>query len=574
MPTKAIRGIGASAGIAIGPVFRYEIEKVVVDRRQADDVDVEIAHLEAALLQARQEVQALIAQAQKEVGAGEASIFEAHEMFLDDPELLQLVKTGIETEHHTAEYAWYEGIEHYAAQLRAIGDEYLSARAADVEDVGQRVLRILHGTKGQTTELAEPSVIVATDLTPSDTVTLDKRKVVAFCMAKGGSTSHAVILSRALGIPAIVGLGEELNQLHNGIQVIVDGTAGEVLIEPDTATIAKYSRQAQLLSQVREDAFKSTHQPANTLDGMRVEVVANIGNLENAAEALEYGAEGVGLLRTEFLFLDREAAPDEDEQTAVYRSIMDLMEQRPVVVRTLDIGGDKPAPYLGMPQEMNPFLGVRGVRLSLAKPEVFQVQLRALLRASQGHNLKIMFPMIATREEIQAAREQIAQAEASLEAQGVGYAQKFEIGIMVEIPSAAVMADILAGDVDFFSIGTNDLAQYTMAADRTNAKVTTLADALHPSVLRLIRMVIEAAHARGKWVGLCGELAGDPLAAPVLLGLGLDEFSMTSRAVPLIKQAIRHYTIAEAREIARQALSLGSAAEVRNYLASVAQQHA
>ena len=573
MRTKTIRGMGASEGIAIGPVFRYEAHGLVVDQRQVDDVQHELARLNAALAQARQELQRLSVQAQADIGASEAGIFEAHAMFLDDPELLQRVQATIETQQANAEYAWQEGTEHYVAALRAIGDEYLSARAVDVKDVAQRVLRILQGGGVQTITLEEPVVIVANDLTPSDTVTLDKTKVLAFCTAEGGPTSHVAILAKALGIPAVVGLGEEASQLSNAGRVIVDGIAGEVLIEPDMATVASCRQRAESLSRKRNEALKTASEPALTLDGVPIEIVANIGTPEEAVEAPHYGAEGVGLLRTEFLFMERETAPDEDEQTAAYQSILQTMGQRSVVVRTLDIGGDKPASYLKMHPEMNPFLGVRGVRLSLAHPDLFQIQLRALLRAGAGHNLKIMFPMVATLEEVYAVRKQLEQARATLEARSADYVRKFEVGIMVEVPSAAVMADVLASApeaVDFFSIGTNDLAQYTLAADRTNTGVGKLADALHPSVLRLIRMVIEAAHARGKWVGLCGELAGNPLAAPVLLGLGLDEFSMTAKAVPLIKQVIRRFSDTEARNIAERALALGNATEVRAYLASVA----
>jgi phosphotransferase system enzyme I (PtsI) len=566
MTMQTIRGIGASTGIAIGPVFRYEKQEQRVQERHVDDCSAEQARLDTALAQAKSEIQALAARSRQEVGSSNASIFEAHEQFLSDPELLEQVRVAINTRHINADYAWKEGIEQFAANLRSLGDEYLAARAVDVEDVPRRVIRILHDIGEQTARLEEPSVIVATELTPSDTVTLDKRLVLAFCAARGGATSHVAILAKALGIPAIVGLGAVADQLHSGAQVIVNGTTGELLIEPDEATIAGYRQQARVSAQSQLEAQEKAREPAITADGKRVEVVAKIGSPSDAVDALAYGAEGVGLLRTEFLFLNRDTPPDEDEQVAVYSAIMETMGSRPVVIRTLDIGGDKPAPYLAMPAEMNPFLGVHGLRLSLAHPDVFQVQLRALLRAGQGHNLKIMFPMVATRAEVLAAREQIASARAALAERGAKYTQQCEIGIMVEVPSAALMADVLAGVVDFFSIGTNDLSQYTLAADRTNTAITSLADALHPSVLRLIHTVIEAAHAQGKWVGLCGELAGDPLAAPVLLGLGLDEFSMTARSIPRVKQALRNSTLAQASEIALHVLALGDAGEVRTYL--------
>ncbi|GHO95247.1 hypothetical protein KSF_052950 [Reticulibacter mediterranei] len=390
--------------------------------------------------------------------------------------------------------------------------------------------------------------------------------MLAFCTSSGGPTSHVAILSKALGIPAVVGLGDDIRHLDNDTLVIVDGTHGTVLIEPNAATIAQYQQRINAHSQRQQEALKYAHQPATTLDGKRIEIAANLGGPAEAKAALEYGAEGVGLLRTEFLFLNRDAAPDEEEQTAVYREIMQGMGQHPVVARTLDIGGDKPASYLQLPVEMNPFLGIRGLRLTLMLPELFQTQLRALLRAGAGHHLKIMFPMVTSCEEIHQARYYIEQARADLSARSIEAATYCEIGIMVEVPAAALIADRLAEVVDFFSIGTNDLAQYTLAADRTNTSVTGLADALHPAVLRLIQMVIEAARPHHRWVGICGELAGDTLATPVLLGLGLDELSMNALAIPLVKQAIRRYTSVEARSIATHALALDSAAEVHAYL--------
>lgn len=570
MLPKMLHGTSASEGIVVGPVFFYERRSLVVERLQVADPAFELGRLQTALTQARQELQQLSAQTQVDIGASEAEIFEAQALFLGDPELLQKVHLTIESQQVNAEYAWRKETEQYVLALRIIEDEYLSARADDVEDVSQRLLRVLQGVDAETTMPDEPVVVVARDLTPSDTVMFDKTKVLAFCVATGGPTSHAAILAKALGIPAIVGLGEEVSQLVAGTQVIVDGGSGEILVEPDTATVASYLQRAQILAQGHLEAFKSADQPAITLDGVRKEIVANVGSPEDAQEALQYGAEGVGLLRTEFLFLERETAPDEDRQTAIYRTIFQTMEQRPVVVRTLDIGGDKPAPYLSLLPEMNPFLGVRGIRLALAHLDLFQTQLRALLRAAHGHNIKIMFPMVATSEEIFLVRAQLEQAQAALEQKHADYAQTIEVGIMIEVPSAALMADRLAEEVDFFSIGTNDLAQYTLASDRTNGSVSKLADALHPAVLRLIRMVIEAAHARGKWVGLCGELAGNPLAVPVLLGLGLDEFSLAPRGIPVIKQAIRHWSVTEARAIAEQVLALRNAAEVRVQLEAVA----
>jgi phosphoenolpyruvate-protein phosphotransferase len=570
MPTTTLQGIGASPGLAIGPLFHYEVPRLVFQRQKMERPEQELSRLQTALSQAQQEVNGLSVQAMRDGGSGEAAIFEVHEMFLSDPVLLQQVQHIIETQQCNAEYAWQEAIQRYAETLHGLGDDYLAARAQDIEDVQQRVLRILQGAPTQPTHLEKPVVIVSVDLAPSDTVVLEKRKVLAFCTASGGPTSHVAILSKALGIPAVVGLGEEIRRLDTDTLLMVDGTAGTVQVEPDAAAITHHQQRISAHSQRQQEAFRLAHQPATTLDGKHVEVAANIGMLTRASTALEYGAEGIGLLRTEFLFLDRDVAPDEEEQMEVYREVLHIMDQHPVVVRTLDIGGDKSASYLQLPSEMNPFLGLRGLRLSLTMPELFQTQLRALLRAGVGHNLKIMLPMVTSREDIQEARQHIEQARADLAARGVDYTSHCDIGIMVEVPAAAVMADTLTEVVDFFSIGTNDLAQYTLAADRTNASVTAQADALHPAVLRLIRMTVEAARTHRRRVSICGELAGDPLAVPVLIGLGVDELSMGARVIPLIKQTVRHYTTAEARSIAAHALALASATEVRRYLQSVA----
>jgi phosphoenolpyruvate-protein phosphotransferase (PTS system enzyme I) len=569
MPTKAIRGIAASPGIAIGPVLRYEAAKLVANKQYTSDVPCELLRLEEALTQARQEIHSFYEQTNQAIGAQEGAIFEAHEAFLSDPALLEQVHTTIQQQSSTAAFAWQEGIERYVSQLRLLHDEYLSARATDLEDVGQRVLRILQGQQEQTLLLPEPAIIVATDLTPSETVRFDTRMVCAFCTATGTPTSHAAILAKALGIPAITGLGSDLAQLADGLQVIVDGNTGEILLAPDQETLARYRLYAQLQTQKQRVALENSHQPAFTLDGRRVEIAANISSPDQVAEALTYGAEGIGLLRTEFLFLERATAPDEEEQVHIYRAILEGMHQQPVVVRTFDIGGDKPALYMPVAQEMNPFLGVRGIRLALTQKELLQTQLRALLRAGAGQQLRIMFPMVSSSEEIDALREHLTEARKTLEDRQIAAATNVQIGIMIEVPAAALMADVLAEQVDFFSIGTNDLTQYTLAADRTNEAIAPFADALHPAVLRLIDSVCKAAHAQQRWVGLCGELGGDPLALPVLLGLGLDELSMTPKAIPLCKQQVRLYNQEQVREIAQQALKKRNAAEVRAYLESI-----
>jgi phosphoenolpyruvate-protein phosphotransferase len=529
------------------------------ERYKVKDPAAEWTRFQAALEMAGEQLADVYAKAEAESGAEQAAIFQAHTMMLEDPELLDAVHAAIGEQHINAESALSDAAEMYAQMLESLEDEYLSARAADVRDVTTRVLRILLGVvESPTGGLIRPSIILARDLTPSDTVLLDKSLVLAFCTAEGGATSHTAILARGLGLPAIVGAGLDVLKVPNGATLVLDGSEGTLLVDPDEETAAGYrSRQvaaAAVLAQARERA----HEPAVTRDGYRIEVVANIGNVKGAQAALEAGAEGVGLLRTEFLYLERAHLPDEEEQHQAYRAIADAFGDLPVILRTLDIGGDKDLPYLDLPQEMNPFLGMRAIRLCLARPELFKPQLRAALRAGAGRNLKLMFPMVAAVAEVRAARAMLEECRAELSAERRPVAEEMEIGIMVEIPAAALMADHLAAEVDFFSIGTNDLSQYTLAADRTNAQVAPMATGFQPAVLRLVRDVIAAAHARGKWVGLCGELAGEPLAVPILLGLGLDEFSMNPPAIPLAKQIIRALTLEEAREVAQAALELDS----------------
>jgi len=558
------RGIAASRGIGIGPAFHFRRADLCFDRRAVEDPAAEWNRCQAALETAHEQLAGVYAKAEAESGAEEAAIFQAHALMLEDPELLGTVRTAIEEQYVNAEAALSDGAEMYAQMLEALDDEYLSARAADVRDVAARVLRILLGVaESPAAGLMTPSIILARDLTPSDTVMLDKSLVLGFCTAGGGATSHTAILARGLGLPAVVGAGLDILEIPDGATLVLDGGEGTLLVGPDEETVAMYQERQVAAATVLAQARSRAHEPAITRDGHRVEVVANIGNVEGARAALEAGAEGVGLLRTEFLYLERTHLPDEEEQYQAYRAIVDVFGDLPVILRTLDIGGDKELPYLDLPQEMNPFLGVRAIRLCLARPELFRPQLRAALRAGVGRNLKVMFPMVATVAEVRAARAVLEECRAELLAEGQPVAEEMEIGIMVEIPAAAVMADHLAAEVDFFSVGTNDLSQYTLAADRTNAQVAPLATGFHPAVLRLVRDVIVAAHAQGKWVGLCGELAGEPLAIPILLGLGLDEFSMNPPAIPLAKQILRALTLDGAREVAQAALELDGPDAVR-----------
>ncbi len=568
---KTYQGVGISAGIAIGPIFRYETEKIIVQLATACDPDDENKRLQAALKEANTELESLLEKARSDLhtGSNEAEIFEAHAMLLSDPDLLDQVHVSIYEKKYTAEYAWYEATEYYAGVIAAMDSEYLAARSADIKDVSQRVLRILVGDNDTACKnIAIPSIVVANELTPSDTVSFDKAKVLAFCTISGGPTSHVAILSKALGIPAIVGIGPWMDDLQPGTEAIVDGFTGKMFLEPDEASITKFRKTAVLYEEKFNKALETTLEDAVTKDGKRIEVVSNIGGVEDARSAVQFGAEGVGLLRTEFIFLERETAPSEEEQVEIYTEIFAHFGKKPIVTRTLDIGGDKPANYLKIPQEMNPFLGLRGTRLALARPEIFRTQLRALMRAGIGYNLKVMFPMVGTVQEVRQVMTHVSEVKIELNQESLPFENNIEWGIMIEIPSAAVMADALSKEVDFFSIGTNDLSQYTLAADRGNTSVVGVADALDPSVLRLIKMVVDAAHANKRWVGLCGELAGDGLATPVLLGLGIDEFSMNPRAIPLVKQAIRKFTRKAAQEIALHAITLPTASDVRYYLKS------
>lgn len=565
---KTISGLGVSPGFAFGDIYHYEVERIGVLHQTVDDPEAEVSRLETGLEAARDELNLIRSQAVTSVGEKEAEIFSAHLLILEDPELLAQVTYKIREQSCSAESAWFEGTEYYANLLSQMDDSYLAARSADVRDVAQRVLRLLTGRSHPKQHLEKPVILVAEELSPSDTVTLEKTKILAFCTAKGGPTSHVAILSKALGIPAITGLGSSISETRTSSFAVVDGSAGIMILDPDEETRVEYRMRAKADQKKFEKALSLANYPAMTIDGHSIEVVANIGSPGEAQSALRFGAEGVGLLRTEFLFLDREFEPDEQEQFEVYRQILEVFGQKPVVVRTLDIGGDKPAPYLQMAQELNPFLGVRGTRLGLTQPEVFQTQLRALLRAGSGHNLKIMFPMVSALGEIEAIHTHLEQARRDLREKGYKYAQNVEIGIMVEVPSAAIMADVLAKHVDFFSIGTNDLTQYTLACDRTNAGVAWLANALDPAVLRLIAMVTRAARENSRWVGLCGELAGDPLAAVALLGLGIDEFSMNPRSIPYVKEALRRLSLVEAQRIAEAILQMSSSQEVHEFLAS------
>lgn len=558
-----LRGIPAAPGLAVGIAFLLGEKQVHISRETGRDPEREWERLDAARERARVDLRRLKEKVEREIGPEEAAIFDAHGMLLEDITLTKLVRETIDSGLN-AESAWMDGIDHFAQQLEKIPDPTLSARAADLRDIGQRVVLYLLGESPESQEtLPEDSVVIARDLSPSQTASLEKDSIAAFCIAEGAPTSHAAILAKALGVPAVVGVGEELLQISKGVPMLVDGKEGLLIVHPSEDTRNTFERkrvQAQALSEAER---AKAHAPAVTKDHHQVEVVANVGGVDDAVAALEMGAEGIGLLRTEFLYLERTQAPNEEEQVEVYSEILEVMVSRPVVARTIDVGGDKDMPYLEIGTEANPFLGWRGIRYCLGEPAFFKQQLRALLRAGVGHDLRVMLPMVTTLAEVRQAKQLITEARQEILSEGGKVAEPLQIGMMVETPAAAVQADLFAPEVDFFSIGTNDLTQYTMAAERTNPKVAFLGDPCHPAVLRLIQQVIEAGHQAGIWVGVCGEMAGDPDAIPILLGFGLDEFSMSPPAIPHAKELIRAWSLEDAKELAEACLNLDSSEAVR-----------
>lgn len=536
------KGIAASKGYAIGHVVIKDDSEISIVEKTINDIASEQLRLEKALDATRQQLTKIKQKAEKELGKDKAAVFESHMMLLEDPEFTGAVKTNIENNKVNAEKALSDVVEMYSGIFASMEDEYMRERGADVKDVGHRILANLVGKNPDGLEnLEENTVIVAHDLTPSDTAQLDKSKVVAFLTNIGGRTSHSAIMSRTLEIPAIVGMKDITKEVKSGDKIIVDGIEGIAIINPDEATLTEYKHRKEAYEKEKEELKKLIEVKTVTKAGKHVEVAGNIGKPNDVLKVLENGGDGVGLFRTEFLYMDRDSMPTEDEQYEAYKFAVEKMNPRPVVIRTLDIGGDKKLSYLPMPEEMNPFLGYRAIRLCLDRTDIFKVQLRALLRAAVYGNLKIMFPMISSLEEYLKAKEILKECAEELKKEGVPYRDDMEVGIMVEIPAAAVNSEELAKYVDFFSIGTNDLIQYTLAADRMNEKVSYLYNPLHPAVLKLIKMTIESAHKEGKWCGMCGEMAGDERAIATLVEYGLDEFSMSASSMLRAKQLIMNH---------------------------------
>ena len=558
-----LRGVSASPGVAIGRVFQLRQEDAVLQER-ATDPNHERRALDAAIASAHLQLEALQARLGAEADADRAAIFAAHQELLEDPELLDGAEAQIR-EGTTAAYAWRQSYTAQAERLLALKNPLLAGRATDLRDVGRRVLHLLVGRDDAPHEVPPESILVAEDLTPSDAASLDRTRVRGFCTTMGSATSHVAILARGLGIPAIAGVDARALDVAPGTRVVLDGDSGTLRIEPSAEEEAEIARRQETAERRRAAEFAVAAQPAVTRDGHRVEVVANIGDESEARRVPEVGGEGVGLLRTEFLFMERRTAPDEDEQTRAYEAMARALgPERILVIRTLDVGGDKPLSYLPVDPEANPFLGERGIRLLLNRPDLFRTQIRAILRASGAGRVAIMFPMISTLAEWRAARALVEQERAAL---GV---PPIQTGIMVETASAALLADRFAAEADFLSIGTNDLTQYTLAMDRTNPRLAPQVDALHPAVLRLIERTVAGAHSHGRWAGVCGALAGDPQAVPVLVGIGVDELSVSVPSVPAVKARVRALSLEECRVTAREALDAGDGAEVR---AIVARRH-
>jgi len=554
---RRLRGVAASPGVAVGRVFQVRREEIAVAETGAD-AQTEQRRLEHALDEARVQLDALQARLRAEADPGKAAIFAAHAELLEDPELVDAAQALL-AHGKSAGFAWRAAVSAQADRLAGLSNELLAARANDLRDVGRRVLRLLAGeTTAAAPQYPDEAILVAEDLTPSDTASLDRSRVLGFCTVAGGATSHVAILARSLDLPAVAGIEARALAVANGTLAILDGSRGELRLDPPAHELEAVRARQQRLAERRRAEAGAAHAPAVTRDGTRIEVAANVRGAAEAEEAVRLGGDGVGLLRSEFLFLDRDQAPSEDEQYEAYRAVARALgRERPLVVRTLDVGGDKPLAYLPLPREENPFLGVRGLRLLLDHADVLRTQVRAILRASTEGRLHLMLPMVARLEELRAARRLIEE-----ERERLGVAP-VPVGIMVEVPSAALLADAFAREADFFSVGTNDLTQYTLAMDRGHPKLAPFVDGLDPAVLRLVAEAARAAAAHGRWIGVCGGIAGDLQAVPLLVGLGVGELSVSVPSIPAVKARVRELDLAECKALAARALAAATAAEVR-----------
>ncbi|AMC07968.1 phosphoenolpyruvate--protein phosphotransferase [Turicibacter sp. H121] len=565
-----IKGIAASNGIAIAKAFKLIEPELTVVKATISDVEAEINLYKEALVKTTEELQKIKVKAAQNLSEEEAAVFDAHINMANDPESLSQTTDKIKSESVNAAYAFDEVSNMFIMMFESMDNEYFRERAADIKDIKKRILAHLLGVKvNDPSTIDEQVVIIAEDLTPSDTAQLDRNFVKGFATNIGGRTSHSAIMARSLEIPAVVGTKTILEDVKDGDMIILDGLEGNVIVNPTAEQVAHYEEVAKQYEAQKAEWAKLKNEKTVSKDGQHVELAANIGTPKDVEGVLANGGEAVGLYRTEFLYMGRDNFPTEEEQFEAYKAVLEAMGDKPVVVRTLDIGGDKELPYLHLPKEMNPFLGYRAIRLCLDDTDLFRTQLRALLRASAYGKLRIMFPMIATLNEFRSAKALLLEEKAKLVAEGVTVSEEIEVGMMVEIPSAAVLADQFAKEVDFFSIGTNDLIQYTMAADRMNEKVSYLYQPYNPSILRLVKMVIDAAHKEGKWTGMCGEMAGDQTAIPLLLGLGLDEFSMSATSILPARSLISKLSKAEMADLAAEALNKSTVEEVIELVESI-----
>ena len=557
-----ITGKPVCSGIAFGPVFVFSREESTIKRHHIESSDDEIARFESARQQTISELGMLYDKALAEVGEANAMIFQIHQMMLDDLDYIESIKNIITDQLINAETAVAQTCDNFVQMFRAMDDPYMRERSADVKDVSERLIKILSGKDKDGLVTDEPVIIISDDLAPSETVQFDKSKILAFVTEGGSTNSHTSILARMMNIPAMIGAKGVLSADANGKNAIVDGFTGTIYIDPDEATINEMTKKKEEIDKQNKLLQQLKGRESVTKDGQKIELCANIGSVLDVGNVLKNDAEGIGLFRSEFLYLESNDYPSEDVQFAAYKDVLSKMVNKRVIVRTLDIGADKQVDYFNMPKEENPAMGIRAIRICLQRPDIFKTQLRALYRASVFGKLAIMFPMIASEWEIVKILEIIDEVKAELDSEGIAYSKNVELGCMIETPAAAVISDILSKHLDFFSIGTNDLVQYTFAADRMSSGVSYLYQPFHPSILRLVKHVIDSAHAEGKWTGMCGEMAGEAIAAPLLIGLGLDEFSMSATSILSQRKLIRSMKKSEMNELAAKAINCGTMEEV------------
>ena len=572
-----LKGIPAAPGVAIGKALLFDSEALHVPKRPITDEQIpyEVFRFEEALILTRRQILGIQRRLAEDMGQEHAEIFNAHLLVLEDPTLREEILNGLKAQHLNVETIFNDVLRRHLRVFAKTEDEYLRDRTADIDDVRKRILRNLLGKMETAAPLAEePGVIVAHDLSPSETALMHKRHALAMVTDIGGRTGHTAIMAKSLEIPAVVGVEVATKRIKKGELIVVDGIRGEVVVDPDPETIRHYEMEQRRLQEINRQLLQLRDVPAETLDGRRVVLSANIELPDEIPSVIAHGADGIGLYRTEFFYLNRTDLPSEDEQFQAYKSVAEQLKPHSVIIRTVDLGGDKFLSALNLPSEMNPFMGWRAIRLSLARPDLFRVQLRAILRASHYGNLKLMFPMISGLDELRRANEILHEVKTELTQERVPFDDQIEVGAMIEVPSAALTCDLLAQEVKFFSIGTNDLIQYALAVDRVNEKIAYLYEPTHPAVLRLTKQIIDAGHATGLWVGMCGEMAGEPALALLLLGLGLDEFSVSPVQLPLVKKVIRTVEYRTAQAIAQQALTLRTGKEVEAFLTAHLQQFA